>query len=526
MRSEGKSPNFVFFDLSKLDASSSAAFLAERAQRPGTEAIPAGACCHWILAPMRSLDLLAAPGPGPDFLRQRLAGGDRLFCTNPTGFDWNFLFPSEAEQETRTLAALVRHEVFLFLENTPQSPDWLADLDQPVFRASAKGLCVLHGARRICLPWASRDRQSQRGVWWIVPGQALFSPLPPGPWGDLTTALPGLLDRPQEFDLADTPPRSPSPAEKKALHGIGVQRHSSTPSPLHQTVLFRSQDFPGLGTRDAVDFEETLGGIRKRSLVANMQGQTDLAEGPLKVRFWEGRLVRIEDSRQPSPLCSGTETFLEWGGSRHRFAVNSAFSFEGDYSWGLRQSLVLDQEDLAEPGRAILDYYFVEESREFFIAVTIRWPRWKVPVTIGRWAPLEMTLFGVPWADPLTTRVVWPDGRSSDRLHRGESAGVLIGTDFVLSAGKKGLTVGFPQNQVPRPHLLPWRLARDWGGSRLIINPEGGQGPRSSADFDGIEEHFSFYLTLPEGAKLPFSVTRKQAVELVPPYVTGGDSRS
>jgi len=522
MRSEGKSPNFVFFDLSKLDASSAVAFLADRALRTGAEALPADSHCHWIVAPMRSLDLLAANGPGPAFLRQRLEAGDKLFCTNPTGFDWNHLFPAEAEQETKTLAALISHEVYLFLENTPEAPDWLAAFDRPVFRASAQGLCVLHGDRRLCLPWASTAKQPHRGVWWIVPGQALFSPLPPGPWADLPATLPSLLDRSRGLELPDSAPWSPTPAEKLNLYAIGLQRRSS-PSPLHQAVLFRSQDYPGLGTKEAVDFEETLGGIRKRSLVANMQGQTNLSEGGFRVSFQGGRLVKIVDSRTATTLCSGTESYLDWGSGRHRFTINSAFSFEGDYSWGLRQSLVLDHEDLSEPGRAILDFYFVEESREFFVAITVRWPRWKVPVTVNRWSPLELTLFDLPWVEPLTTRVVWPDGRTADKLHRGPSAGVLTGTDFVFVAGKKALTLGFPQNQTSRPHHLPWRLNRGWGRKHLVVNPEGGHGPRSSTEFEGIEEHFSFYLTVAEGAKLPFSVTRKQAVELIPPYIEAAD---
>jgi hypothetical protein len=167
----------------------------------------------------------------------------------------------------------------------------------------------------------------------------------------------------------------------------------------------------------------------------------------------------------------------------------------------------------------VVDYYFVEESREFFVSVTVRWPRWKEPVTVNRWAITELSLFYLPWVDPLTTRVVWPDGRSTDQIHRGESSGVLAGTDFVFAAGKKALVLGFPQNQVPRPHRLAWKLHRGWGPARLVVNPEGGQGPRSSADFNGMEEHFTFYLTPAEGAKLPFSVTRKQAVELIPPYV-------
>jgi len=523
MRSEGKSPNFVFFDLSKLDASSAAAFLADRAHRTGKEAFPQNACCHWIVAPMRSLDLLAAVGPGPEFLRRRLASGDKLFCTNPTGFDWNHLFPLEAEQEIKTLGALITHEVFLFLENTPRAPEWLTDFTKPVFRASPEGLCVLYGSRKINLRWASRGRFS-RGVWWIVPGQALLTSLPTGPWSDLPASLPALLDRTRGLEKVDKAPAPISPTDKKILSDIGILRRSANATPLHQAILYRSQDYPGLGTKEAVDFEEALGGIRKRALVANMQGQTNLQEQGFQVRFLGGKLVRIEDSRTGTVLCTGAESYLEWGGVRHRFTVNSAFSFEGDYSWGLRQSLVLQHEDLAEPGRAILDYYFVEESREFFVAVTVRWPRWKTPVMVSRWAILELSLFDLPWVDPFASRVVWPDGRSSNRLHRGENSGILTGTDFLFAAGKKTIVLGYPQNQTPRPHLLPWRLARGWTGSRLVVNPEGGHGARPCQEFEGIEEHFSFYLTQAEGAKLPFSVTRKQAVELIPPYVIHTDT--
>lgn len=518
MRTEGRSPNYVFFDLSKLDASSAAAFLADRSQRTGAEALPAQAVCHWIVAPLRSLELLAAAGPGPEFLRSRLLTGDRLFCTNPTGYDWNQMFPSEAEQETRTLTALIAHEVFLFLETTPQAPPWLEQFDRPIFRAAPEGLCILKGTKRICLPWASRNKAPNRGVWWIVPGQALFSALPPAPWGDLPNDLPQLMERGREDGVAKAP-ATPTPAEKLTWHAIGLSRRSTDSSPLHQAVLFRSQDYPGLGAKEAVDFEETLGGIRKRALVANMQGQTDMAEGSLKVRFLGGRIVRIEDSKSGLGLCTGSESYIEWNGGRHHFSVNSAFSFEGDFSWGLRQSLVLIHEDLAEPGRAIFDYYFVEESREFFVAGTVRWPRWKQPMVVQRWAPLELSLFDLSWMEPLTTRVVWPDGRTADRYHRREKSGVLVGTDFVLAAGKRSLVLGFPQNQTPRPHVLPWRRRDAWGRSNLMICPEGGVGPKPSTEFDGVEEHFSFYLGLADGAKLPFSVTRKQAVELIPPYV-------
>jgi hypothetical protein len=362
MRPDGNGPNFVFFDLSKLDSASASAVLADLSKRASPEALSPEQPCHWIVHPARSADLLSAPGPGSGYLRGRLARGDRLFCTNPTGFDWNHLFPFEAEKEAKVLSTLVEHEVFLFLENTPLAPDWLRAIEGLVFRASPEGLHVGAGEASALLAWG--DRKAGHGVWWIVPGQALLTGFPEAPWGDLVGTLPELLRASRSGDVVPRTLHGLAPNEKRALHEVGVLRRSTTPSPLHQELLFHSPEYPGLGTRDAVDFEEALGGIRKRSLVANMQGLTDLSEAGLRARFQGGRLTGIEDAGTGAVLCSGTDTFLEWGGKKHRFVVNSAFSFEGDYSWGLRQSLLLNHEDLAAPGRAILDYYFVEESRE------------------------------------------------------------------------------------------------------------------------------------------------------------------
>lgn len=482
----GKAPPFVLFDLSTLEPPAAAAFLAERAQR----GLPS--CAHWILSAPKAKDVLTADSDGSRFLQERLAAGDRLLCPNPTGLDWNTLFPVEAEAERRAVAEMAGDNALVFLSQTPTAPAWLAGV---TLRASPEGLWV-HNEAASLIPWASGGG----GAWWVVPGQALFGELPEGPWGDLLQIA------------AVTAPASPEavpPAAKKAYHAVGVLRRAENPTPLRHAVLFHSADFPGLMDKDAVDSEETLGGIRKRQLVASMHGQTALREGQLAVRFQGGRLTRIEDGK--TALCTGSASYVEWGSKKRPFAVVSAFSFEGDFSWGLRQNLVLAHEDLAEPGRAIIDIYFVEESRELFIAVTVRWPKWKAPHTVDSWAPFELTLFP---ADTLSTQTVWPDGRRADHLHRGERSGVLTGTDFVLT-GKHSLVLGFPQNQTPRPHRLPWKL--DHG--HLVVNPEGGSAPTPSSSFEGIEEHFTFYTTTPEGAKLPFAPTRKQATELIPPYV-------
>lgn len=492
MRSDGKAVSYLLFDLSKLDPAAAGAFLAELSRREISR-------CHWVIAAARVGELLAAEGPGSAFLRERLASGDRLFCPNPTGLDWNTLFPSEASAERRIIAELAGPDAVPFLTETPRAPRWLTG---PALRASTEGLWI-HGEQDACVPWA----KGGAGVWWIVPGQALLAELPEGPWGDV-------------FD-----PRAPvrrivtalSPAAKKPIQAVGVLRRADSPTPLRRRVLFRSQDFPGLMDKDVVDSEETLGGIRKRQLVASMQGQTSLNEDRLQVRFQGGRLVRVEDVAAKTVLCSGSATYMEWGGKKRPFTVTSAFSFEGDFSWGLRQNLVLNGDDLLEPGRAVIDVYFVEESRDLFAAVTVRWPKWKTPQTVQSWAPLELTLFSV---GTLSSKAFWPDGSSDDQLHRGERSGILSGTDFVL-ADKAAAALGFPQNQTTRPYLLPWKLER---GS-LVVNPEGGYDAEPSTEFEGLEEHFTLYLNVAEGAKLPFGPTRKQATELIPPYVEAVNER-
>ena len=513
MRFKGKGPNFLLIDLSKLDSSSAAVFLADLSKRSENGTLPLSRC-HWIVAPLKGREILSTVDEGSDFLRNRLAGGDRLLCVNPTGLDWNCLFPLEAERERALLSDLIGQEAFLFLESTPLAPDWLAEMKIDVLRASSEGLWVKRGQRESCFSWAEQGGP-RTGVWWIVPGQALVAALPPAPWADL-------LESPlKELPSQATPTNasvSPSPAAKLPLYRTGLSRRHPAPSSILSSVLVPSREYPGLGTKEAVDFDEALGGIRKRSLVANMQGQTDLEEDGLQVRFRGGRLESISDAKSGSPFCSGAESYLEWNGKRHSYQVNSAFSFEGDFSWGLRQSLVLEHEDLVESSRAILDFFFVEESPEFFISATIRWPRWRVPVMIDRWAILEMTVMDLPRSTPWTTRSVWPDGRSHNKIHRGDKFGVLSGTDF-LFAGPSAMVLGFPQNQTARPHVLPWTLERRLATARLLVNPEGGFGPKPSQEFDGMEEHFSFYVSRAEGAKFPFTVSRKQAIELIPPYV-------
>lgn len=513
MSSPGKFPVLVFFDLSSLDQAALESILEELSLRQSQGAFPDRAPCHWVVDPRQFAKLLTQDTPSARFVRDRDQKGDAFFPVNLSGQDWNHLFPDEALRDAEETAAVFGTDIPVFLKETAHRPPWLAQVPYQVLlwekhREEKVLLAVSRGEAR-SLPLGSDGE----GVRWIVPAQILLAALPPLPW----TSLGSLQD---DFKPHPHPePAGLTPADKIRIHKTAELRREAPAKYSLKNIFSVNSEFPGLGTKEAVDFEETLGGIRKRALVASTQGTSDMREAGLAVRFQGGHLQRILGAKE-EVLCTSAASYLEWKGKRRTFRTNSAFTLAGDFSFGLRESLVLEDPDLAEPARMIIDYYFVEDSPEFFASVTVRWPRWKVPGPVSAWAPLELGLFPLKDRKALTCRTLWPDGKSDDvLLDTKKGQGLLSGTNFLFSCGETALVLGFPQNQTPRPHRLSWRLGKEGSQKVLFVNPEGGTGPRPCEEWEGIEEHFSFYLALPQESRLPFLVTRKQASELIPPYI-------
>ncbi len=415
---------------------------------------------------------------------------DRFFLPNPGGWDWDALFPEEAD---RDLGA--SHEAGLWLRTSADIPEW-CEREAVVFRED--GVLWSHQGQRWILPWGG-----DQGVILKNPGQALIGDWPKGPFSPLPQQK-GV--RPGQGLLALTP------ARKAAL--LKTSELRAKPEADRKTPLNTNPEFPGLGYRDAVDFEESLGGVRKRSLVANMQGQTALREGPLTAKFLGGRLQSLTHGE--TPLITGSHSYLTWGRHRHEFSTISAFSFEGDASWGLRESLLLTHEDLLEPGRLILDYFFVEDSPEFYIAASVRWPVWRKPTLIEERAILELDSLIYSSKKALTVRSLWPDRHFDLLASRHPQKEVAQGIEFHFSA-EPSLAVAFPQNQLPRPYRLPWKTKPHFKGRQLILNPEGSWTQINSPELNGWEEHFSLCFEVPT-TTTPHKMTRKAAAELIPPY--------
>ncbi len=282
---------------------------------------------------------------------------------------------------------------------------------------------------------------------------------------------------------------------------MGVLRRAENPTPVRRAVLFRSADFPGLMDKDAVDSEETSAASASASSWPTCRADRALREDSLGVRF-QGRAPHPRRRRQNSAVHRQLQ-FPRMGRQEAPFAVTSAFSFEGDFVGSApepRCSPTKTSPSRAAPSSTCTSSKkAASSSRPSPYAGRAGRP----PQTVTAWAPFELTLFA---AGNLSSRSVWPDGKGNDRLHRGERSGVLSGTDFVL-ADKESLVLGFPQNQPPAPTAC--RGSSNAASSSSVL--EGGYSPLPSSDFEGIEEHFTFYLTPAEGAKLPFAPTRKQS---------------
>ncbi|NNM68216.1 MAG: hypothetical protein HKM06_09420 [Spirochaetales bacterium] len=502
MNRDHQSGRYLFIDLSDTPQSALIAFLEQAESR-----LTAPRCqgtVHWLFSNRQFKDFLE-PVPEDsfspdfaDFFRRRKNLLDQFFVTNPSGFDWNALFPNEAAKDIEPCPSV---PTGVWLKKSSFLPAWCRH--EAVIASAKEGLHYGHGLSRWLLPWSKSE---QAGVDWRIPGQILVSQWPVG-----------------TFDPLPSTPRAPAslsspftPELKASFYQLGALR--SKPDSVRKLPLIENRQYPGLGDRDAVDFEQTLGGVRKRSLVANMQGVSDLREDPLRVVFQGGRLRRLVQAGNADSLIVGADSYVTWGRQKHSFRTINAFSFEGDFSWGLRENLILEHPDLATPGRLILDYFFVQESPEFFVSATVRWPRWRRPTSVEARAVLELEAFAWKRSQALTARSIWNDGSVEDYLagRKAESRSSW-GVEFQFSAGESALVLGFPQNQNSRPYNLEWKTRSARAHRRLVLNPEGSWQPIDSDTLGGWEEHFSFFLSLP-GSAFPCSVSRKTASELIPPY--------
>ncbi|NNM55503.1 MAG: hypothetical protein HKM05_12395 [Spirochaetales bacterium] len=490
MKRESGTGRYLFFDLSEAAAATLESFFQQ-----ATTQLLSPHCrgpIFWLFNNRQWKEWVAETEqetPAHRFFASR-PEQDRFFLPNPGGWDWASLFPDEAERDLGTLP-----DASLWLRTSTDIPEW-CPREALIFRD--EGVLWAHDNQRWLLPWGT-----DQGVVLKNPGQALVGDWPRGAFSPLPSHH-GV--RTGQWTKELTP--------KQKAEVLKTAELRAKPEPDRKTPLNTNQEFPGLGYRDAVDFEESLGGVRKRSLVANMQGQTELREGLLVARFVGGRLKSL--THGDTPLVTGSRSYITWGRHRHEFSTISAFSFEGDASWGLRESLVLTHEDLTEPGRLILDYFFVEDSPEFYIAASVRWPVWRKLTEIEARAVLELDTLQFSPKQALTVRSLWPQSHRDLLADRRPQSEVAQGIEFHFSAGVT-LALAFPQNQLPRPYRLPWKTQTHARDRQLVLNPEGSWTRIDSRELNGWEEHFSLCLE-PFSGSTPHTMTRKAAAELIPPY--------
>lgn len=460
-------------------------------------------------------------------LRERLASGtDQLVLAGFTGLPPSTLFPTEFQKETDL--PFTHHEIGILQYFQPQRRMvFLPSPPPPPLLEAVSGEVVLlwpiPGQPVKLQAWQARHPLTESPLALAPAGnsarvvlvEAGQLPAVPDWW---TTAQPQLL-APEKWLPAPEPAAGfDLPLDEKLRSSALAQTRQST-SPALQSFFFKSPHFPGPGGSEAEDSEETIGGIRKRHLIANMQGLTRVTEGALEVQFKGGRLAGIFDRPTGRRLTGPGYSHCITRKDKLNFKTISAFSLEGDFSWGLRETLELNGRGVSQPGRLVLDYYFVEESLELFVSVSVRHPIWEPGVEVRERAILKLPVLEISRQTGINLKTWFADGASSESLitprHK---TGRLWGNDFILTGKDRTLVVSFVENNLPRPRCLAFQVARFKGKKWLWINPEGSFHPEKFPDNQALEEHFTLAIALWNQQGLPFKPSRKASNENIPPF--------
>lgn len=478
---------------------------------------PEGCFVHWILR----LDQLEGFLQAQDgrFRRHLDHHRGRILPLNLTGLPASGLFTGELEADVEST---FRHPVWGYQQFFPeQRPPVILIEAQALLNLPAQKLSILGdwltleaghrhflgmiAGRPVQLPLKTAGSPEARNI--LTDEHQDWSSLPPG-WQS------GPLDL--SHSRLPQLPLGLIPREKKGLEeASALRRKVRAPEillPLDHTWFQPPAPLPPT--------LHHLGGIKERILVANMQGKADFREAGQVSHFQGGRFTGLSDQQEPQASTGKAQAFYTWEGKTYHFSTVSAFSLEGEESWGLRETLLLEGEPFVTPGRLTIDHFFVNDGPEFCISLTLRHPRFRQAGKVTGYGAFEwLVMDWAPW-EKIQVQIQDHHGEPEYRdLSRDRKPQILRGAGFTFRKKNFALGLVFPQNQVPGPRQLPYRLGKLGGRTGLIINPEGVYGPVDSEDLDNWEEHFNFQVRLNPVAPLPLALTPQGLREFLPPFV-------
>ena len=115
--------------------------------------------------------------------------------------------------------------------------------------------------------------------------------------------------------------------------------------------------------------------LAKRDLIADMTGTAELAEDDTSYIFHAGSLTSViyKDKKILSNPRGGA--YIQTGRKKIHFERESSFSFESDDDRGLRECLVLNNNDNIKRGRIITDYFLTGDYKGLFVSAFIQYPK-------------------------------------------------------------------------------------------------------------------------------------------------------
>ncbi|OHD13054.1 MAG: hypothetical protein A2Z96_01375 [Spirochaetes bacterium GWB1_48_6] len=479
---------------------------------------PGNIFVYWILKPQQiNLFLSSQEGKIRHKLDLRQCG---IIPENLSGLPAGALFFQELLAD---LTATINHPIYGLKNNFMEG-------DSPVFLEGGENLLNLNDQKLLTLgDWISLSR-CKTHLLGVLNKQSFTIPL-----NQLTPKNSGVFYTTQAEDWKQfsikarfltwaTLPKLPLPARQLIGLTPGVKMEIQKSQKIRLQVSHPEILLP----MDNSWFQEAppppasvhhLGGVKDRVLVANMQGITDFREAGQVAHFVGGRFTGISDQSAPKKKSGPARTFYSFEDKTYQFTTVSAFSMEGDQSWGLRETLLLEGEPFVTPGRLTLDHFFLNDSPDFCVSATLRHPRFRREGLCRGWGSFEWMVFTwAPW-EKITVQILdhQPD-KQPIPLSRDKKSRILQGAGFVFRKKDIQISLIFPQNQGPGPHVLPYRFGKIGGRSGLIINPEGAYGSLSSQELDNWEEHFNFQIRLNSPTLPDLRLTDQGRSEFIPPY--------
>lgn len=199
----------------------------------------------------------------------------------------------------------------------------------------------------------------------------------------------------------------------------GRRARSATQERLRTQLL---SSIPGIvPSRIGIQAEPPL---KSRSLLAMMQGSATIMADDFEARFTEGKFTgfyhpTLHDENSPGiRFVPSIGMCLRSEDRTMSVETESAVSFETDYSRGLRETLVLRNEQTRIPGRIIADFMIADRSRHILLDMQIRYPWFAKTVILEEVRPVVLSI-----ALPESTResgvsIVWKRQDGSECITR------------------------------------------------------------------------------------------------------------